>query len=131
MDWWHIPVAIGVVALLWFLWVAAFHPAETVIAMRELDGYVPGSHDPGDAPEADTPTGGITGPPTGSDPPSEPASEPADSREDPQGAACAGPDVTADDGGIWIELDITPLFASSEHRSVVDLTEVEDPEPAG
>lgn len=135
MDWWLIPIAIGVVALLWFLWVAAFHPAETVSSMRELDGYVPGTRDPdepsGHAAETDTPTGEWRSARLSTRTHTTPGSEADDPSNDPTVVAGAEPGVADDDGGIWIELDITPLFPSSGHQSVVDLTEVEDPEPSG
>lgn len=92
MDWWLIPIGLAVLALLRYLWVAAFNGRDTVSAMPELDGYVPGER------------GGV-------EPPRETASDPQ--RE-------------VDDGGTWIEIDIEPLFASSESRQIVEVTE--DPE---
>lgn len=104
MDWWLVPIGLGVAVLLRFVWVA-FHRRETVSAMPELDGYVPGASREEDPLEA-------TEPPTG------PAAG-GDAARDGEGA---GGD------GIWIELDIEPLFASSETAQIVDLTEEQGPE---
>ncbi|MDH3248711.1 MAG: hypothetical protein OEQ47_07105 [Acidimicrobiia bacterium] len=102
MDWWLVPVGLGVAVLLRVVWVA-FHTRETVSAMPELDGYVPGGSREGDPLEA-----------------TEPRTGPA------AGGARDGEDAGGD--GIWIELDIEPLFSSSETARIVDLTEEQDPE---
>lgn len=107
MDWWLVPVGLGVAVLLRFVWVA-FHTRENVSAMPELDGYVPGGSvgsREGDPLEAMEPR---TGPAAGGD------------------SARDGEDAGGD--GIWIELDIEPLFSSSETSRIVDLTEEQDPE---
>ncbi len=135
MDWWLIPLGIGVAVLLRFVWVAAFHPDETVSAMPELDGYVPGGYANGeptgnDAEDAlraearsvgEAPSGRTKGHE------SELVEWGDDLREVDRSGTDAGV-ATDDDGETWIELDITPLFPSSESRQIVDLTEAEDPE---
>ena len=50
-----------------------------------------------------------------------------DPRSSDHGASVPSEGVD-DDDGIWIELDIEPLFPSSQSRQIVDLTEEHDPE---
>ena len=97
MDWWLIPAVLAVAVLARLLWVAVFRPDETGSAMPELDGHA--AREPGAARR--------------------------DGSEVDYSARRDG--EAADDGGIWIELDIEPLFPSSE-RQIVDLTEEQDPE---
>ena len=137
MDWWLIPVVIGGSALLWFLWAEVFHRAETVSALRELDAYVPGIDNrgdrSGDVPQADLPAGErpIERSRIESRLMSGPGSEAGEPSDDSPGAADAERHVAAGDDGIWIELDIRPLFPSSGHRSVVGPTQAENPERTG
>ena len=139
MDWWLILLGLSIAVLLRLLWVAAFHPGETVSALPELDGYVPGEQSvtgPGDdAVREDLSSGHQTAvePPTESDSSIASEPEPADdgvaARSLSAAGTEAGPDDEAsDDGGIWIELDLEPLFPSSDKLQIVDLTEAEDPE---
>ncbi len=137
MDWWLIPLGLSFAVLLRLLWVAAFHPGETVSAMPELDGYVPGEQGatrPADAATDDLANGHqiAVEPPTefGQSIVSEPEhpGEGVDARSVPVAGTGAADDETSDDGGTWIELDIEPLFPSSDKLQIVDLTEAEDPE---
>lgn len=123
MDWWLIPVGIAVIALVWLLWAAAFHTGETVSALPELDGYVPGESD---LSRSDT---------AKQDPqvvePSEGAPNDQAAGADAVGTARpaegdSGGAESDEEDGIWIEIDIEPLFASSESRQIVEVTE--DPE---
>ncbi len=136
MDWWLIPLGIAAAALLRFVWVAAFHPRETVSAVPELSAYVPvepgagrsvgraGDATPTVRPSAVAPT---TSPGRDVD------SEPIQTDQVAPGVAVVETELIAagdtdQNGGIWIELDITPLFHSSESRQIVDVTKIEDPE---
>ena len=111
MAWWLIPAAIVIAAVLRLIWVAAFHPRERVAAMPELEGYIPGDRS------------------------TEPLSATAIDDRQSQGGdggmeAMDAPENESEadeDGGVWIELDVEPLFPSSE-RSVIDLTGERAPE---
>jgi hypothetical protein len=104
MEWWYIPLGIGVVALLRYLWVSRFLSRETVSAVPKLDAYIPGRHETarhaGEAP-VETPGG--------------PDAVAGDTGDESAGA---------DDPGTWIEIDIEPLFPSSDSAAtyLVDLT---------
>ena len=139
MDWWLIPLGLSVAVLLRLLWVAAFHPDETVSAMPELDGYVPGEQSatrPADgAAREDLPSDQSipVEPPPGSGPTIVSEAEPAGDGVDARSVSTTDTETGADDeatdgGGTWIELDIEPLFPSSDRLQIVDLTEAEDPE---
>jgi hypothetical protein len=142
MDWWLIPVGIAVLVMLRLLWVAAFHPGETVSAVPELDGYVPGGRsgsgspdEPGhQAPSSGASSGAPSRTQSGESIHTEPEA-PSDGRPggtsyvaDPGSIAESAAD---DEDGIWIELDIEPLFPSSDSSvtHLVDLTEEQDTEP--
>ena len=102
--------------MLRFLWVAAFHPDETVSSVPQLDSYVPGERS-GTSPMV----GASQSDPSNATPSTiEPSIESDQAHEPGEGVV--------DDDGIWIELDIEPLFSSSDRPRIVDLTEAEDPE---
>lgn len=123
MDWWLVPVGIAVVVLLWFLWEAAFHSRETVSAMPELEGYVPAESD-----LARSRSGDSMHDPLAVDQSSERSTtgRTLDSHSDEEVPSTEATESEVDDDGIWIEIDIEPLFASSESRQIVEVTE--DPE---
>lgn len=134
MEWWFIPIGLGLAALARLLWVAALHSGETVSSVPELDGYVPGDHSTrvAVAPKALSPRNADAGDGSASAPidvGDGSASAPLEPDDGPDPAAVddsGPPDPGVGDGEIWIELDIEPLFSSSQTSRLVDLTE--DPE---
>ena len=109
MEWWQIFAVVGGVwlcaAMLRFLWVVAFHTRESIAPIPELDGYVP-NHRRGRSADRDV-------------------------RGSKRGLEVDRSDtVVGDDDGIWIELDVEPLFKSSDRAPVeiVDLIAENEPE---
>ena len=136
MDWWLIPLGIAAAALLRFVWVVAFQPGETVSAVPELSAYVPVEPGAGRSvgcAEDDAPTVRPSAVVPVTSPGRDVDSEPDQIDQGAPGVAVAETELIADgdadqNDGIWIELDITPLFPSSESRQIVDVAEAEDPE---
>jgi hypothetical protein len=126
MDWWLIPVGIAVVVLLWYLWVAAFQSGETVSALPELEGYVPGESDLSRSETAQQDLPAVE--PSAEVPPNDRAAGANAAETARPGEGESEGNESHDDDGIWIEIHIEPLFASSESRQIVELTEAEDPE---
>lgn len=112
MEWWQVLAVIGGVwlsaAMLRRLWVVALLTRESIAPIPELDGYVPNhrrlrSADP----------------------------DVRSSKRGPRdGVDRADTVVGDDDEGIWIELDVEPLFKSSDRAPVeiVDSNDENEPE---
>ena len=112
MEWWQILAVGGGVwlcaVMLRRLWVVAIHTRESIAPILELDGYVP-NHRRGRIADRDV---------RGS------------KRGQLDVVDRADTVVGNDDDGIWIELDIEPLFKSSDRAPVeiVDVTDEDEPE---